>query len=296
MDKIWVIYAVLAAIALLYIIWCLAEPFFLDNDRAVLKKSDKKAVSEGKVSITKLPQAEPSREKPDLRIFFFSDIHAEWCPVTSKRICNAIRRANEAAPLDAVIFGGDLITYPHNAARGYKYLNSISSCCRELGIPFYGISGNHDTRLPDAPERSGFISLDNRTLTLVSVTSGRGAILAGLPDSETLKRGNPKMPATDGTDPVILVVHDPDTLINLASDDRPDFMLSGHLHGGQMKFPFRIEFRILRKKDKVPNMGAVQGVFNIDGTTVFISRGLGCGLMPFRFLSVPEATVVEICL
>ena len=41
-------------------------------------------------------------------------------------------------------------------------------------------------------------------------------------------------------------------------------------------------------------MGAVQGVYNIGGTTVSISRGLGCGVMPFRFLSVPEVTVVEI--
>ena len=104
------------------------------------------------------------------------------------------------------------------------------------------------------------------------------------------------MPPCDGSEPVILLVHDPDALIHLEPSGRPDFMLSGHLHGGQMKFPFKIEFTVLRKTDKLPNMGAVQGSYDISGTTVFISRGLGCGILPFRFLSLPEATVVEIVL
>ena len=34
----------------------------------------------------------------------------------------------------------------------------------------------------------------------------------------------------------------------------------------------------------------------LGGTKTFISRGLGCGILPFRFLCVPEATVVEIYL
>jgi predicted MPP superfamily phosphohydrolase len=104
------------------------------------------------------------------------------------------------------------------------------------------------------------------------------------------------MPQSEGNEPVILVVHDPDALLHFEPETRPDFMLSGHLHGGQMKFPFRIEFCLLRKHDRLPNMGAVQGAYNIGGTTVFISRGLGCGVMPFRFLSLPEATVTEIYL
>ena len=40
----------------------------------------------------------------------------------------------------------------------------------------------------------------------------------------------------------------------------------------------------------------IQGHFNINGTEVFISRGVGCGILPFRIFSAPEATVVEICL
>lgn len=296
MEKIFPFLIALAALALLYIMWCLIEPFFLDMDRAVLKKSDKASNSDD-IVIKKLPFIPDGiKEDADFRFFFFSDIHAEWCPVTASRLCKSIRKQHDISPLDAVIFGGDITTYSSNAHIGYKYINKVSICCKELGIPFYGISGNHDARISDYVKSAPLSNLDGKTILLTSRATGRKALLAGVPDSGTRKLEWPSMPSAEGHEPVILIAHDPDTLIHIDPGKRPDYMLSGHLHGGQMKFPFRIEFRILRKKDKLPNMGAVEGVFDISGTSVFISRGLGCGLMPFRFLSVPEATVVEICL
>jgi len=295
MEKIYAVSALLSALILIYILWCFIEPFILVLDRAVLKRSSVDSSSEDKISIRKLPMASNDvTVSPDLRFFFFSDTHAEWCPVTSKRLCNAIRKAHGNTPLDAVIFGGDIVTHPHNIRRGCKYLANIRKCCEELGIPFYGITGNHDHEFEDPSFTPGFISLDNKSITFISHKDGTKIRLAGLTDSGRKNRVWYKRIPYEGTDPVILAVHDPDAFIHLDTDSRPDFMLSGHLHGGQMKFPFRIEFCVLRRSDKLPNMGAVQGVFNINGTSVFISRGLGCGILPFRFLSLPEATVVDI--
>ena len=297
MDKIYIILIIVAALALLYILWCLTEPFFLDSDKTTLRKSPKDLSPVDKRNITKLPLVQDGiTGDPDFRFVFFSDTHAEWCPVSSKRICDLIRKSNETAGLDAVIFGGDMSSYRTGASKGIKYLNAVSSCCKELGIPFYGVSGNHDVYDNRIPDKAGFISLENTHMILTSRTNGTTAGLAGLSDSGRKNRVWHKMPSLEGSDPVIMVVHDPDALLHFDPDTRPDFMLSGHLHGGQMKFPFRIEFCLLRKHDRLPNMGAVQGAYNIGGTTVFISRGLGCGVMPFRFLSVPEATVTEIYL
>ena len=296
MEKIFPFLIALAALALLYILWCLIEPFFLDMDRAVLKKPAK-ASDSGEIAVKKLPLIpDGAKDDPDFRFFFFSDIHAEWCPVTASRLCKSIRKQHAISPLDAVIFGGDITTYPGNASIGYKYINTVNICCNELGIPFYGISGNHDVLISDYETSASLTNLNGRTILMTSPVTGRKAVLAGVPDSGTRKLEWPSIPSTEGNEPVILIAHDPDTLIHIEPGKRPDYMLAGHLHGGQMKFPFRIEFRVLRKKDKLPNMGAVQGVYDISGTSVFISRGLGCGLLPFRFLSVPEATVVEICL
>lgn len=297
MDKIYVFLIILAALALLYILWCFLEPFFLDCDRAVLKKTVKDACPVDELTVKKVPMVQDVPGKsPDFRFMFFSDTHAEWCPVSAGRICDSIRKANGSAPLDAVIFGGDMSSYEGGSHKGFKYLNTVRDCCRELGIPFYGVSGNHDIYDRSIPEKAGFTSLDDTRITLISRTSGAEAVLAGLSDTGRKNRVWHKMPALEGGKPVIMVVHDPDALLHFDPKTRPEFMLSGHLHGGQMKFPFRIEFCLLRRHDKLPNMGAVQGVYNIGGTTVFISRGLGCGVMPFRFLSVPEATVTEIYL
>ena len=295
MDVFLAVLLVLAALILLYILWCLIEPFFLVNDRVILKKSDLTGGDISKKTVRKLPLAPGSSESsPDLRLFFFSDIHTEWCPVTAKRISNSIRKAHENGGLDAVIFGGDIITYPENAAKGYKYLNEVSACCKELGIPFYGISGNHDCMLKDAPEKSGFISLDSSYVTLTSRKNGAKAYLTGVPDSGKLKRVWQEKLVCGIEYPVILAAHDPDALLHLNTASRPQYMLSGHFHGGQMKLPFRFEFNVLRTTDKFPKLGVIQGHFNINGTEVFISRGVGCGILPFRIFSAPEATVVEI--
>lgn len=295
MDKIYPVITVLAVLILISILWCLIEPFFFDLDRAVLKRSSSDKNPD--IKIKKYPlNSGCTEDTPDLRFFFFSDIHAEWCPVTAKRLCNAIRKTHTISPLDAVIFGGDTVTYAHNEKIGYRYLSAVSACCKELGIPFYGVSGNHDCSLSNVPEKSGFTSLDNRSISMVSHVTGTDIVITGLPDSGRKDRvWQTKMPC-DSKEPVILVVHDPDAIIHLGHDSRPDYMLSGHLHGGQMKLPFRIEFTLLKRSDKLPQMGVVQGVYNLSGTTVFISRGLGCGVFPFRFLSVPEATVTEIYL
>ena len=297
MEKIYPFLIVIAGLILLYILWCLIEPFILDQDKAVLRKSstDKSLYKEIIIKKSALTDRNVSTE-PDLRFFFFSDIHAEWCPVNASRLCKAIRKAQAITPLDAVIFGGDQITSLRNSAMGYKYLRKVSECCKELGIPFYGISGNHDWALENAAESAGFTSIDNTTVDLKSRKNGTRIVLAGISDTGRKHRVWQQMPVRDCKDPVILAVHDPDAFIHLDPSNRPDFMLSGHLHGGQMKFPFKIEFTVLRKHDKLPNMGAVQGVYDISGTKLFISRGLGCGILPFRFLSLPEATVVEICL
>ena len=295
MDVIFTILLILAALILLYILWCLAEPFFVINDRVSMKKSVPDNAPVSRDTVKKLPLVPSGSENdPDLRFFFFSDIHTEWCPVNAKRICNSIVKAQKSGQIDAVIFGGDIITYPKNAAKGYKYLKDVSAFCKENNIPFYGISGNHDCQLKNAPAESGFVSLDMQAVPFTSHKSGAKVLLAGVPDTGKINRvWQEKLPC-EHTDPVILLAHDPDAFLHLASDSRPEFMLSGHFHGGQMKLPFRLEFNALRTKDKFPKMGLIEGHFDVNGTKVFVSRGVGCGILPFRIFSPPEATVVEI--
>ena len=91
MGVFFAVLLILAALILLYILWCLAEPFFLVNDKVSLKRTELTDGEISKETVKKLPFVpNGSESSPDLRIFFFSDIHTEWCPVTAKRLCKSI--------------------------------------------------------------------------------------------------------------------------------------------------------------------------------------------------------------
>ena len=57
--------------------------------------------------------------------------------------------------------------------------------------------------------------------------------------------------------------------------------------------PFNFE-NVAIRKDILPKRKVIKGVFDGAGVSFFISKGLGCVLVPFRFLAKPEITIVEI--
>lgn len=68
-----------------------------------------------------------------------------------------------------------------------------------------------------------------------------------------------------------------------------DFFISGHTHGGQIKFPF---VGALIK----PPMGKfyTNGLYQTENGPVFVNRGIGTTQMPLRFLSRPELSIIHI--
>ena len=94
MDVFLTVLLILAALILLYVLWCLAEPFFLVNDKVSMTRSELTGGDISKETVKKIPFVpQGSESTPDLRFFFFSDIHTEWCPVTAKRLNKSIRKA-----------------------------------------------------------------------------------------------------------------------------------------------------------------------------------------------------------
>ena len=282
---------------IVYGILCLIEPHKHELTHISLTRSP---VTSGQyISLkngdTAVKVTSKDQSHSDLRLFFFSDVHIETCFIRSDTICRHIEEEHKIKPIDAVVFGGDIITYPGNDAKGFGYLKKIGDTCGRLGIPFLAVTGNHDTGLEDtiASRECGFELIEG-TYRIIESHCGKTFALCGVDDSGRESRIWHEMPKCPEGIPTVFIAHDPDSILH-TGPSMPDFMLSGHTHGGQLFLPFGIRIAP-RHKNVLPSSGVLAGVFSYKNTTLFISRGLGCGYIPIRFGSVPEVSVVEFTL
>jgi hypothetical protein len=86
----------------------------------------------------------------------------------------------------------------------------------------------------------------------------------------------------------IVLAHTPDTA-DVRFDTRIDLMISGHTHGGQVVVPFYGP-PIL----PVTNKRYGSGFIRTDRMALFISRGIGWGILPIRLNCPPEIAVLTL--
>ena len=220
------------------------------------------------------------------KVLFISDLHAEYCFVPVSRVIDTIKKAK----VDAVVFGGDICNHPQKHQVGTDYLHEIKTACDKLNIPFIGTTGNHDVHLTKEDVlKSGFTDLRDGPVKVKDI------IFSGVNDTGKTNRIWGSVPPVEKGFTHVLISHNPDWLLYKAEDkelDTVDHMISGHIHGGQICMPFRIEIMAIRK-DKLPRRKVINGVFDGAGLTFFIGRGIGCVLVPFRIFARPEITVIE---
>lgn len=249
-------------------------------------------------------------DRAPLCIGILSDLHFGFGRVNTELTEQAKRRLMATSP-DILLFLGDISggrTYAErvrNVAIGAEALHGLSA---PLGT--YAILGNHDwhddwetqvsRKGPAAAashlEAAGFHVLEN-----AACRPGRDDVwLVGLASQQAFK-GKRKharrigahkldraMAAAPGTDPVILLAHEPDIFPKLA-DDRIVLTLSGHMHGGQIR-PFG---RAYYAPSEYGTRYAY-GYHQTGARHLIVSGGIGCSTIPFRIGIVPEVTVVEI--
>lgn len=87
----------------------------------------------------------------------------------------------------------------------------------------------------------------------------------------------------------ILLAHSPD-IIDKAVECGIDLVIAGHTHGGQMRLP---GFKKLISVD-YGHKKYVSGLYNVNGTLMYVNRGLGRVMLPFRLFCRPEIAVIEI--
>jgi predicted MPP superfamily phosphohydrolase len=93
-----------------------------------------------------------------------------------------------------------------------------------------------------------------------------------------------------GTGLRLLLSHSPDAA-DLIPAGTYDLVLAGHTHGGQICVPHPTKGKILLSTSG-SDYGA--GIYHLGGLTMHVSPGVGTTLLPFRFLSRPEITLLEL--
>lgn len=222
------------------------------------------------------------------KVIHFSDTHIGF-HYTLEQLQALVNKINAFEP-HIICFTGDLIDNPDQFDQ-FKEVSSILSSLKATHGKYW-VYGNHDhggygtTRVTETMENAHFTLLHNQSTTISS--DGSVIQMAGVDDGIL---GHPHIEkATTDIDPDIftfMLAHEPD----LADDIKEypiDVQLSGHSHGGQIRFPIVGPFVKPRLAKKY-----VDGVhhFPNEQMDLYVSRGIGTTRLPFRFLCKPEINV-----
>jgi predicted MPP superfamily phosphohydrolase len=237
-----------------------------------------------------------------LRFLHLTDIHIKLLCVSPGRVKRTINKVNP----DYMLIGGDLLDKPQDLIKFVHWFSKLN-----LQIPVYAVMGNHEHKaFKYYPQfKDIFLSemkkLNIRVLSneivLVGGKSEHGAdvpestvALIGIDDYKTgdIVNNNIFNGLRDKCNCILAFSHNPDVALHIP-EGSVDILITGHYHGGQIWMPFNLEYTLLRK-DQLSKMGYTKGLSVIRGNKVYISRGLGTVLFPFRFLSVPEVTVFDV--
>lgn len=215
-----------------------------------------------------------------LKIAHLSDTHLIWH--TSSRRLDKFFRSMEAEKPDMILFTGDL--FDEVAWARKQDMSQLAAKLKSLSAPLgkLAILGNHDFDETGSAKFVGHF-LENAGFSILNNDSElRGKIaISGLDD---LREGKPDfaLQAAAGGDFSLLMIHEPDTILELEKPEQYDLVIAGHSHGGQIRMgPFRLKNKGSKAYDR--------GLYHIsESTKLFVNSGIGCTFLPIRIGVIPE--------
>ncbi len=243
------------------------------------------------IHIDRLPEAFKG-----FRIVQISDLH--YKQYTEEFFIRLVVHDVNALKPDLVLLTGDYISTPFTSLeKPVPWAYECAELLTHIECPQrFAILGNHDCMvnepaITDALETHRIPVLNNRGIAIER--DGQRIWLAGVADwlngkeEPNYDQAIPQSIKSDKV-PVILMAHEPDVAPESAKHGI-DLMLSGHTHGGQVRFPFIPPLTL-------PPMGKkyVEGHFQVGPMQLYVNRGIGAVGVPFRFNCPPEITVITL--
>ena len=221
-----------------------------------------------------------------LRIVHLTDLHHSlFTPL--EEIDRAIQLANRLRP-DIVALTGDYVTL--SSAYIWPVARSLGKLRARLGV--FAVLGNHDFQvdadaMTTALETQRIRVLRNRHFALRARSATLWVI--GVDDlwwaAADLDEALRSVPTRD---PKILLCHNP-LGIRMAADRGIDLVLSGHTHGGQVRLPVVRSLYQSKLGERF-----VDGWNRLNGTQIYVSRGIGKSVLPLRVNCPPEITCLDL--
>ncbi len=227
------------------------------------------------------------QELEGISIAVLADIHAGEMGIGPKWLDARVGQVLALNP-DMIVLVGDIFERASDPAAMIPVAGRLKA---PMGV--WAVRGNHDTQRPDRRDGAkeiydgaGIVLLENEWVAV-----SRHLLIAGLEDLTTVKRrggdAHSIIAATlqdmpEGT--VILLSHTPWMIDDIAGHG-VDLMISGHTHGGQI-WPFTYVVRT-----RYPY---VQGKFELENFTLFVSRGTGTWGPRMRLWPPGEITLIKL--
>jgi uncharacterized protein len=221
-----------------------------------------------------------------LKIVHLTDIHHSlFTPIDD--VERVVHLANRLEP-DVVALTGDYVTlspaYIWPAARVLGKLRA------RRGI--FAVLGNHDFQV-DAHEMTRALRAERirvlRNSRYPIRAGGKTLWFLGVDDlwwdSDDLPAALRAVPARD---PKVLLCHNPRGIWQ-ASEHGIDLVLSGHTHGGQVRLPGLGSLYRSKLGERF-----VEGWNHLNGTQIYVSRGIGKVVVPLRLGCPPEIACLRL--
>lgn len=228
------------------------------------------------------------------RIVVLSDLHGAEFGADNAALFQAVA---DQAP-EYIFFLGDLEDEYRGPEPGYA--ETVAAGLSAIA-PTYYVTGNHEWAVGSVPElkerlsAQGVTVLSNSFVTLER--GGSAVVLAGIDDpngyadQKTPEQLAAEIYAAFGDPFWLLLAHRNDRFEAQYSLLGADLVLSGHGHGGIIRLPGTDG---LLSTDRTLFPSYTAGLYEANGSTLFVTRGLGSPGPSFRLFNRPEVAVVTL--
>lgn len=221
-----------------------------------------------------------------IKIVFFSDLHVGKL-LKKKELLERLKYIR-SLNADIYLFGGDLIgKVPNEHFTPADIKECFSIFDNSLNLMVYG---NHEFKeekgITPQEKLDLFHAISNfKLLVDESYVYEKGStkiVFTGLNEAWYNEYKLPKLNEEDNN---IILIHQGDTFNDLNCGN---LVLSGHTHGGQVKFPF---FR----PPYTPRLGKkyLKGLYTKDNRHLIVSLGVGCNILKLRLFAPADVICLD---